>query len=537
MEQFDYIVVGAGSAGCVLASRLSADPQCSVLLIEAGGSDASLFITTPAAYSELFETRYDWGYVTEPDPQLLSRRTLMARGKVLGGSSAINAMVYIRGHSEDFNFWQTLGCEGWAYKDVLPYFLKSEHNTRLKDDPAHGTNGELQVSDLRVQNPLSNLFVAAACNAGLPANDDFNNALGDSEQYGAGFFQVTQATGRRCSSAHAFLRPILHRPNLTLWTHTQVNRLIMFGNSVTGIECSRKRLWGRRAQRVYARYETILCAGAINSPAILQHSGIADASQLAQVGIDCVVDLPGVGQALQDHTMTPILLAEKDTHFSYDRLRSLYYKAFVGLQYILTHSGPASSNGAEAGAFDIVNNSSQRPDVQYTFLPAGLIDAGRGAPEQPSMTIAISLLQPKSRGQVKLRSKDVAIAPQITMNYFQEDEDLQVVLAAVERVKAIINAAPLRDSISEASLRYFNTADNAELVHYIKRVTQTQYHPVGTCKMGQTQQAVVDSKLRVHGVNNLRIADAAIMPRIISGNTNATCVMIGERAADFIINA
>lgn len=522
---YDYVIVGAGSAGCVLANRLSADPNRRVLLLEAGGRDLHPFIHMPAGIARLVHNRrINWNYSTQPEPALNGRRLYWPRGKVLGGCSSINAMCYVRGQPQDYDGWARDGANGWAYDDVLPYFRKSERQQRGAS-PYHGADGPLAVEDLRTRNPLTEVFVAAGMHTGLPFNEDFNGA----RQVGVGHYQVTQRDGRRCSASVAYLDPVKERRNLTVETHSLAEEVVLERGRAIALQ------YRRGGQRRIARCdgEVLLCAGTVNSPQLLMLSGIGPADHLRELGIRVAVDLPGVGANLQDHLdVCTLYKSTRATTYDFNALQ----EAAVALRYLLGRRGPGVSNVAEAGGF---LRSSQardgRPDMQLHFVPAQLDDHGRNRLPGHGFTLHACYLQPRSRGQIRLRSDDVADAPLIFANYLSEPHDLAVLLEAVQRSRQILHAAPF-DAYRGAEVFPGERADtDTALVQFIRQKAETVYHPVGTCRMGTDARAVVDPSLRVHGVQALRVVDASIMPTIISGNTNAPTIMIAEKAADMIV--
>lgn len=522
---YDYVIVGAGSAGCVLANRLSADPSVRVLLLEAGPRDRHPFIHMPAGIAKLVNVRrLNWDYTTEPEPSLDGRRLWWPRGRVLGGSSSINAMCYIRGNAADYDEWSADGAHGWAWNDVLPYFIRSEHNTRGASE-LHGGDGPLHVADLRHVNPLSNAFVEAGTQLGFARNDDFNGAV----QAGFGLYQVAQKDGARCSSVVAYLRPALHRPNLEVRTGVLATRVLLEGRRATGVEFA----VGRRLERVHAAREVLLCGGAINSPQLLMLSGIGPADHLRTHGIGVVHDAPGVGANLQDHLDLCTLHASRE-RVTYDRASDLR----IAFDYFVRgRRGPGTSNIAEAGAF--VRSAlapDARPDIQLHFVPAQLDDHGRHRLPGDGYTVHACFLRPRSRGHIALASSDAARKPRIHANYLTDAEgfDLRMMVECARLSRSLLLQPAFQRWRAGPVLPPRDDLDDAALVAFIRAKAESVYHPVGTCRMGHGPDAVVDAELRTHGIDGLRVVDASVMPRLIGGNTNAPTIMIAERAADAI---
>lgn len=517
---FDYIIVGAGSAGCVLANRLAADGQTTVLLLEAGRTDNKLEIRIPAGFPKLFKSDYDWGYATEPQPQLHQRQLYWPRGKVLGGSSSINAMIYIRGNPKDYDHWADLGNAGWGFADLLPYFKKSQHQLR-GPSPYHSQGGLLHIADLHQPHELSLAFVRACQAVGLPLNPDFNGP----NQSGAGLYQVTQRKRQRESAASAFLRPALKWPNLLVKTEAKVTRLLFDGRRAKGVVYR----WQGTNHEVRANREIILCGGAINSPQLLLLSGVGPAGQLQQMGIPVVADLAGVGQNLHDHLLVPVVY-HCSRPVSLNRADTL----FNLIRYLLFRRGHFTSNLAEAGAFWQILPNSPVPDLQFHFIPAYFLENGFMRPPGDGFTIGATLIYPKSRGYLALRSPDPNTPPLIQPNYGQHSDDLAILVGGIKLARQIANSPPFAPYRSDEYLPGRDTSHDSAILDHIATFAQTLYHPVGSCKMGLDPLAVVSPALKVHGIDGLRVADAAIMPAIISGNTNAPTMMIAEKAADLI---
>jgi choline dehydrogenase len=517
----DYVIVGAGSAGCVLANRLSEDLSVRVLLIEAGRRDRHPNIKIPAAFAKQFKTRLDWDLVTEPEPHCDNRSLYVPRGKGLGGSSSMNAMLYVRGNPLDYEGWVEAGAAGWGWDDVLPYFLKAEDNQRGAST-YHATGGPLRVEDERSPRPLTGRFLAACAEAGIPRIADYNGP----EQDGAALAQVTQRNGKRWSAADAYLRPALERPNLEVVTGALVTGLQIEGGTARGVRYSRRR-GGERLAR--AGREVILSAGAIASPQLLLFSGIGPAEQLRALGLPVVSDLPGVGANLHDH---PYVVCVWDVPGGGSLADAEKPKAL--LEYLLRRTGPLTSSVAEAFAFIRSRPGLPAPDLQFHFAPAYFVDNGFGEYDGHAISSGPVLVKPRSRGWVRLRSADPSAKPRILTNSLAEPEDVAALRAGVERAREIAAAAPLAEVVGR-ELFPGPEVDTAEAIDAdVRRRAELLYHPVGTCRMGTGPDAVVGPDLRVHGVERLRVVDASVMPVIPSGNTNAPTIMVAEKAAELI---
>jgi choline dehydrogenase len=523
MSPYDYVIVGAGSAGCVLANRLSADPSVRVLLLEAGGSDRKLNIRIPTAFAKQFRSDLDWNYSSEPEPTLIGRSIFLPRGRSLGGSSSMNAMIYIRGHRTDFDEWAARGAEGWSHDEVLPYFKRSEDNERIHDE-RHGTGGELNVADPTWTSPMTKLFLASAKGAGIDRNDDFNGA----EQDGVGRFQVTQKRGRRWSAADAFLHPIRkERPNLTVATGAHAHKVLLEGGRATGVEYHDD----DGLQTVRAEREVILSAGAFNSPQLLMLSGIGPADHIRSVGLDPVVDSPHVGGHLQDHPLTTITYSCKHPMSLFDATHPKYLVEYVVGQ----GRGKLSSNVAESGGFFRTRDGLRSPDMELMFGAAYYSDNGFRTYPGHAFTIGQSFIRPVSEGSVRLRSSNPHEAPAIQLNWLAEREEMDTMIAALRRSFEIAESGPLGEVAERNIDPGPGVRSDEQLEAWIRADLQHTYHASCTCRMGRDGDGVLDSELRVRGVDGLRVADASSMPFVTGGNTNAPTIMIGEKAADMIL--
>jgi choline dehydrogenase len=525
-QTFDYVIVGAGSAGCVLANRLSTDPGNRVLLLEAGGSDLSPWIHIPVGYFKtMHNPNTDWCYVTESDPGIAGRRLQWPRGKVLGGSSSLNGLLYVRGQAEDYDRWAEMGNPGWSFKDVLPYFKRSEDQERGASE-YHGVGGPLKVSDLRLRRPIAEYFIEAATQIGIPRNPDYNGA----QQEGVAYFQQTAHKGFRWSTARGFLRPARKRPNLTVKTKAQTLRVLFEAGRAIGVEY----LHGGKTLQARARREVILSAGAIGSPQILQVSGVGPRALLDQVGVPVIKDLPGVGENLQDHLQIRLVYKTSQRTLN-DEVNNIFKQTWVGMQYALSRTGPLTLAASQVAIFTRSNPAVERPDIQFHMQPLSADKPGEGAHKFSAFTSSVCQLRPYSRGRVVIKSSDPLTYPAIHPNYLSDERDQQVAIDGIKVARRIAQAPALAKHIIDEYVPGRQYQSDEELLEAARQYSQTIYHPTSTCKMGQDDMAVVDERLRVHGIAGLRVVDASIMPEIVSGNTNAPTIMIAEKAADMIL--
>ncbi len=555
MEKFDFVILGAGSAGCVLANRLSKDPNFNVCLIEAGSKDSDPRIHIPIGFAFFGDgSKYSWNYDTVPQKEfekeivaqpvqevvdsaggthkveaetLEHRKGFQPRGKTLGGSSSINAMLYVRGHRWDYDHWSELGNDGWSYDEILPYFKRAEHN-EVFDDDYHGQNGPLNVCKIRNQNTPTDDFVKTGSEI-FGYNDDFNGA----DQEGVGYYQTTQKDGKRCSAAKAYLVPSLDRENLTIMTDTNVNKILFENKKAVGVECLNK---NGELITIKATKEVILSSGAFGSPQILLRSGIGPSEEILKHDIDHVHELPGVGKNLQDHIDYLSVHKYNSVELIGFSLKSIFYKFPLEiLKYVFAKVGMFTSTVAEAGGFIKSSEQKSIPDIQLHFAPAMVIDHGRTSVWGHGLSCHVCLLRPKSRGEVTLNSADPLDDPLIDPKFLSHPDDVSDLVAGYKKMMSILNKDPVSKYTAKHTLRPVNLEDDNDIEQAIREDADTVYHPVGTCKMGSDDMAVVDNKLKVHGIDGLRVVDASIMPTLIGGNTNAPTIMIGEKASDLIL--
>jgi choline dehydrogenase len=522
----DFVIVGAGSAGCVLAARLSEDPATRVVLLEAGGEDRNMWIHIPLGFGKTFaDRRVNWCYETEPDPGAGGRRIFWPRGKVLGGSSSINGMVYIRGQHEDFDLWRQLGCTGWSAQDVLPYFRRAEHQTRGADD-WHGTGGPLCVSDVQDGHPLSEAFIRTCVEAGYPRNDDFNGA----EQEGVGYHQTTTRNGRRCSTAVGYLHPVRNRPNLRVITGAHTQKVLFEGRRATGV-AFRQDGTDRVAR---ARREVILSAGAIGSPQLLMLSGVGPAQHLTDLGIPVVHDLAGVGQSLQDHYSAAIKLRCKFPITVNDIMMNPLKMLWTGLEYLVLRKGALTVITADVALFARTRPELATPDVKFSIATFSADRPQDGLHKWSGFTLLVYQLRPESRGEIRLKTANPADAPAMRPNYLATETDRRTLVDGLKIGRGLLSARHMQAYIDSEFQPGPAVQTDEQLLAYARACGGTVFHPTSTCRMGIDPLAVVDPTLRVPGLEGLRVADASVMPTVVSGNTNAATIMIGEKCADLV---
>jgi choline dehydrogenase len=518
LREFDYVIVGAGSAGCVLANRLSTDPSVSVALVEAGPRDRKLEIKLPAAFPKLFHTKYDWDLNTTSQPELKARELYWPRGKTLGGSSSLNAQMWVRGSRADYDTWGSQA-NGWSYEEVLPYFKRSEHRNGSNRGGVYGVGGPLWIEELRDPNPLRDAFLKACAEKGMVALDELN----DSGTDGFAPTPVTQRRGRRWSAADGYLRPALKRPNLTLFLESMTQRVILEGTRAVGIEY---RDSAGALGRLKATREVILCAGAVHSPALLQLSGIGPEDVLQAAGVPVRIASPDVGRNLQDHLSVAVIMYSREDITLLNAEKPIHL-----INFLARRRGMLTSNVGEAVAFLRSDPALTRPDLEFIFAPVPFMNHGQDEPPGHGVTIGVVLLQPESRGTITIRSADPSVAPAIEPNYLHEPADLRRLITGVELAQALFATKALDAHVSRPMMP---TESETDLEEYVRAHAETLYHPSGTCRMGEDVESVVDAEVRVRGVDGLRVVDASVMPTIIRGHTHAPTVMIAERAADLI---
>ena len=525
-QSYDYVVVGAGSAGCVLANRLTEDGRHTVLLLESGPRDSYPWIHIPIGYGKtMFHPVYNWGFYTEPEPGMNNRRVYWPRGRGLGGSSSINGLIYVRGQPQDYDGWAALGNRGWGWRDVLPYFRKLERNSRGASE-YHGGDGPVWCSDIGARHELMDAIISAGEEIGVPRNDDFNGATQD----GVGYYQLFTRAGMRCSSATAYLRPAQKRSNLRVETHAHATAVTFDGTRATGVVYRQHGL----VKQAHAAREVILAAGALQTPQLLQLSGVGPAALLQNIGMPVVKDLPGVGENLQDHLQFRLMYKVSSPITTNDQLRTLSGRLGIGLRWLLFRTGPLAIGINQGGLFTRVLPESKTPDIQFHFATLSAEMAGGKPHPWSGCTFSVCQLRPESRGTVTIKSRDPLEPPAMRPNYLTREADCQCAVEAIKFARRLAAAPALREYLSEEYRPGPDTVRDDELLEFARNYGATIFHPSGTCKMGSDPMAVVDERLRVHGLAGLRVVDCSIMPTLVSGNTHAPAVMIAEKAADMV---
>jgi choline dehydrogenase len=525
-KSYDYIIIGGGSAGCVLANRLTVDPHTSVLLIEAGGNDNNLLYKWPAGFAKMTKGIGSWGWSTVPQKHMKDRVFWFTLPKVIGGGSTINAQIYTRGNRQDFDLWAQLGCKGWSYDDVLHYFRKAEDNDTFNNE-AHGQGGPLGVSKPRFPLPIARATQKAAKQIGIPFNPD----LASGDPAGWGFYQLTQRNARRSSTSQEYLRPAMKRPNLDVVMNCLTRRIVLEGKRVTGVDIIPD---DAPQQRVHATREVLLCAGAVGSPRLLQLSGIGPKEHLSAANISTLHHLPGVGSNLQDH-VDLCVIAECSGDYTFDKYGKPHWAALAGLRYLLTKSGPVASSLFDSGGFWYVDENADAPDMQFHVGMGSGIETGIAKLKNSGLTINSAYMRPRSRGSVRLKNDDLNTPPLIDPNYWADPHDREMSLRGVRMAREVLQQSALKDYLLAERVPGPDVTSDEALIEYGCRSAKTDHHPTSTCAMGVQDDAVVDLELRVHGLKNLRVIDASVMPRVVSSNTNATVIMIAEKAADIIL--
>ena len=527
-EQFDFVIVGAGSAGCVLANRLSADPQNSVALVEAGPRDRNFWIHLPIGYGRtMWDAAVNWKFYTEPEPQLDGRKIYWPRGRVLGGSSSINGLLVIRGQAEDYDHWADLGNRGWSWQDVLPYFIKLEHNDDLAGDQLHGSSGPLQITSIRERHELIEAFIAAANRRGIARTGDFNGR----EQEGAGYFQLTTRNGWRDSAAAAYLRPAAARRNLSIFTDTQVGQILFAGHRAVGVTCRS----GASMRTITAKRGVVLAAGAIQSPQLLMLSGIGPGEALQRLGIPVKLDRPAVGQNLQDHLQFRLIYRIAKPITTNDSLRSLWGRFKLGWDWLIHRRGALAVGINQGCLFTRLQPDAKTPDIQFHVATLSADMAGGKVHDFSGMTLSVCQLRPQSRGAITLASADPFDRPRIQANYLATEGDRRFAVASIAFARKLAATPPLSDYIAAEVTPGPHVQGDDDILRFARANGATIFHPAGTCRMGPDEDAVVDPNLRVRGVERLWVADCSIMPTLVSGNTSVPAMMIGEKAADLIL--